>query len=92
MVQWNGLPMFPGTLSQWFKKFLQRHKLPVITFYELRHTSATLLISKGMDIATVAKRLGHAQNTTTLNFYTHAIGSNDKVAADTLGGLLVGVR
>jgi integrase len=91
MIQWNGLSMFPSTLSQWFKKFLKRHDLPQITFHEIRHTSATLLISQGIDIATVAKRLGHAQNTTTLNFYTHAIQSEDKVAADKLGGLLMGV-
>ena len=43
-----------------------------------------------MDIVTVAKRLGHAQNTTTLNFYTHVIVSMDKVVADTLDVLLVG--
>ncbi len=91
MVQWNGKPMFPSTLSQWFKKFLEKHNLPVITFHQIRHTSATLLIAQGVDIATVAKRLGHANNTTTLNFYTHAIQSEDRAAADKLGGLLMGV-
>lgn len=90
MIQWNGLPMFPSTLSQWFKKFLKRRNLPLITFHQIRHTSATLLISQGVDIATVAKRLGHAQNSTTLNFYTHAMHSEDKVATDKLGGLLLG--
>ncbi len=59
------------------------------TFHELRHTSATLLINLGIDVATVAKRLGHAQNPTTLNFYTHAISSADKVAAERLGKVLV---
>jgi len=91
MIQWNGLPMFPSTLSQWFKKFLKRYQLPLITFHEIRHTNATLLISQGVDIATVAKRLGHAQNSTTLNFYTHAMHSEDRAAADKLGGLLMGV-
>jgi integrase len=91
MIQWNGEPMFPSTLTQWFKKFLTKHELPIITFHQIRHTSATLLIKQGIDIATVAKRLGHSQNTTTLNFYTHAIQSEDRVAADKLGGLLMGV-
>lgn len=89
MVQWDGKPMFPATLSHWFGKFLKKNDLPKITFHELRHTSATLLINLGIDVATVAKRLGHAQNSTTLNFYTHAISSADKAAAEMLGGRLV---
>ncbi len=89
MIQWDGKPMFPATLSHWFKKFLKKNGLPEITFHELRHTSATLLINLGIDVATVAKRLGHAQNSTTLNFYTHAILSSDKVAAERLGERLV---
>jgi integrase len=89
MIQWDGKPMFPATLSHWFGKFLKKNELPEITFHELRHTSATLLINLGIDVATVAKRLGHAQNSTTLNFYTHAISSADKVAAERLGGRLV---
>jgi integrase len=89
MIQWDGRPMFPATLTHWFKKFLKKNDLPEITFHELRHTSATLLINLGVDIVTVAKRLGHAQNSTTLNFYTHAILSSDKVAAERLGERLV---
>jgi integrase len=89
MIQWDGKPMFPATLSHWFKKFLKKNGLPEITFHELRHTSATLLINLGIDVATVAKRLGHAQNSTTLNFYTHAILSSDKAAAERLGERLV---
>ncbi len=89
MIQWDGKPMFPATLSHWFGKFLKKNDLPQITFHELRHTSATLLINLGIDVATVAKRLGHAQNSTTLNFYTHAISSADKAAAERLGERLV---
>ncbi|NLB81453.1 MAG: hypothetical protein GX800_07580 [Clostridiaceae bacterium] len=47
------------------------------------------MINLGIDVATVAKRLGHAQNSTTLNFYTHAISSADKAAAQSLGERLV---
>ncbi|NLB82222.1 MAG: tyrosine-type recombinase/integrase [Clostridiaceae bacterium] len=79
----------PATLSHWFGKFLKKNELPEITFHELRHTCATLLINLGIDVATVAKRLGRAQNSTTLNFYTHAISSADKVAAEALVGRLV---
>ena len=42
------------------------------------------MIAGGVDIATVSKRLGHANKTTTLNIYTHAIKSADEAAANTL--------
>ena len=74
----------PIALSLWFKKFIRRHSLPDIHFHSLRHTAATLLIAGGVDIATVSKRLGHADKTTTLNIYTHAVKSADKAAADKL--------
>lgn len=74
----------PDMLSTWFKCFIRRHDLPDIHYHSLRHTAATLLIASGVDIATVSKRLGHADRTTTLNIYTHAIKSADKAAADKL--------
>ena len=80
----NGGLINPDTLSTWFKKFIKRHNLPDIHYHSLRHTAATLLIAGGVDIATVSKRLGHADKSTTLNIYTHAIKSADKEAADKL--------
>ena len=80
----NGSMINPDTLSTWFKGFIRRHNLPDIHYHNLRHTAATLLIAGGIDIATVSKRLGHADKTTTLNIYTHAIKSADKAAADKL--------
>jgi integrase len=39
------------------------------TFHKLRHYSATELIRAGVDIRTVAGRLGHAEGSTTLTYY-----------------------
>lgn len=74
----------PEYISSWFKSFVKRYNLPDIHFHNLRHTAATLLIANGVDVATVSKRLGHADKTTTLNIYTHAIKSADEAAAETL--------
>ena len=63
-------------------------KLPMIPFHGLRHTSATLLIFANQDIATVAKRLGHAHASVTLDIYTHALEKNDRGASDALENLL----
>lgn len=67
-----------------------KDQLPVISFHDLRHTSATLLISTHQDIATVSKRLGHAHTSVTLDIYTHALEKNDRTASDALETLLGG--
>lgn len=59
-------------------------KLPEIHLHDLRHTSASILISAGVDIATVARRLGHSKISVTLNTYTHALPDIDQTAADAL--------
>ena len=48
-----------------------------------------ILISQNIDIAVVAARLGHAQITTTLNFYVHPVISHNKVAGNVLQNLLL---
>jgi len=87
-TQWNGLPMFPQTPSQWFSKWLKRTGFPKVTFQQLRHSHASILIGNGADIATVSRRLGHSKITTTINTYTHAMKNKDAIAADLLDDLL----
>ncbi|MHC1719111.1 MAG: tyrosine-type recombinase/integrase [Clostridiaceae bacterium] len=67
----------------------KNYLLDKVTLHGLRHTSATLMISQKVDIATVSKRLGHANISTTLNIYTHALKELDKTASDKLGNLLL---
>lgn len=64
-------------------------KLPVIPLHGLRHTSATLLIANNQDIRSVSARLGHAETSTTMNIYAHALESADKKASDILENVLV---
>ncbi|WP_053955917.1 tyrosine-type recombinase/integrase [Inediibacterium massiliense] len=88
LTQWNGLPMHPNTPSTWFSKFLKKHELRKITFHQLRHTSATMLINAGLNIKALSARLGHSNTSTTLNIYSHALKSADKVAADRIGDII----
>jgi len=85
-VQADGKPMHPSTISKWFVKYVEQIGLPVINFHGLRHTNATLLIAQNID---VAARLGHAQITTTYNFYVHPIISHNKLAGNALENLLI---
>ena len=88
-VQDNGKPMHPDTISKWFVKYVEKIGLPVINFHGLRHTNATLLIGENIDPAVVAARLGHAQISTTYNFYVHPLISHNKTAGIALQNLLL---
>ena len=83
-TQWDGVPIYPDTISDRFANFIRKHDLPKVTLHSLRHSNATLLIAEGVDVKTVSQRLGHADVSTTLNIYTHALQSRDKEAAERL--------
>lgn len=90
-TQWNGLPIYPDTLTKQFSKFVAKHsdELPEgLHIHSLRHTNATLLIAQGGNIRTVSSRLGHGQTSTTMNIYAHAIQSADEKAAETLENIV----
>lgn len=73
--------------TKWWIKFLDYNGLKKIRFHDLRHTSATLLINQGVHAKIISERLGHADITTTMNVYGHALQSADKSAADKLDAL-----
>jgi len=87
-TQWNGKPISPDTFTQWFHKWIAKNDLPPICIHSLRHTNATLLISGGVSIRTVADMLGHAQTSTTSNIYAHAIQSASAAASEILKDML----
>lgn len=61
--------------------------LTPIRVHDLRHSHASLLISKNVDIATVSKRLGHDKIKTTLDTYAHMFEQSAKGVADILDQL-----
>lgn len=83
-TQWNGLPMSLSTPYKWLQDFTKKNNLPKINIHSLRHTNATLLIRQGVNVRTVAGRLGHSVTSTTLNIYSHELQSADAAAADSL--------
>lgn len=87
-TQDSGKPIHPDTVTDSFRKFIQKNNLPSACVHSLRHTNATLMIASGIDIRTVSKRLGHAQTSTTSNIYTHAIRTADEIAADAIDDIL----
>ena len=61
---------------------LERAGLPYIRFHDLRHTCATLLLSKGVHPKFVQELLSHATIAITLDTYSHVLpGMGDQTAA-----------
>ena len=83
-VHEDGTPMHPHRPYKWFTEFLERHGLPKITYHQLRHTNASLLISAGVDVVTLSGRLGHGDKNITLNTYSHIIKSKETQAANSM--------
>lgn len=75
-------------ITQYNEDHSDKEPLPHISFHGLRHTSATLLIAQHQNIKTVSSRLGHAQTSTTMNIYAHALQDSDQCASNALENLL----
>lgn len=63
------LPRDPTYITKHMKKFMAQIELPDMSPHDLRHTCASLLIQSGADVKSVQDLLGHADASTTLNFY-----------------------
>ena len=64
-----------------FKPLLKRAGLPQIRFHDLRHTCATLLLSKNVNPKVVSEMLGHASIAITLDTYSHVLPNMQNEAA-----------
>ena len=76
--------VFNSTVNGLLEKYCYKLDIPTISVHGLRHTHASLLLYEGVSVASVAKRLGHANITTTQETYIHIIEElenkdNDKV-------------
>jgi integrase len=71
-----------------WKPLLQQAGLAGIRFHDLRHTSASWLLSEGVSIRAVAARLGHANPAITLRVYAHVMPADDARVVQTVQRLL----
>lgn len=68
-----------------FAKLLKRACLPADTrFHDLRHTCATLLLSRNVNPKVVSEMLGHATIAITLDTYSHVLPDMQEKAAHAL--------
>jgi integrase len=76
---------YPDSVSRSFARLCRKAGLKGARLHDLRHYVATRLLSAGVDVRTVAGRLGHRNAATTLNVYSHFLVESDREAANVLG-------
>ena len=86
-----GTPTMCGNLDRrHFKKIIKTAGLQKIRLYDLRHTMATLLLSKGIHPKIVSERLGHSSIALTLDTYSHVLPTMQEDATAQIERLMFG--
>lgn len=62
-----------ATINRYLEKLCHKLEISPISYHGLRHTHASILLFKGINILSVSKRLGHKDVTTTQTVYLHVI-------------------
>lgn len=75
---------YTNFVPRYFMPLLRRAGLPNIRFHDLRHTCATLLLTKGVHPKIVQSLLGHSSITQTMDRYSHLL---EDIGGDAVGGL-----
>ena len=65
--------IYNSTVNERLARHCRKVDIPIISIHGLRHTHASLLLFAGVSIASVARRLGHSNMTTTQKTYLHII-------------------
>ncbi len=81
----GSLPWRPDSTTRAFRSLCTKAGVEGVRLHDLRHYVATRLLTAGIDVRTVAGRLGHRNPSTTLNVYSHFVPESDHGAADALG-------
>lgn len=90
-----GAPLLLGNLrrrhfEQIIKAANTKAPLSRIRLYDLRHTTATLLLSAGLNPKVVSERLGHASIVLTLDTYSHVLPTMQQDATERIEKLMFG--
>jgi integrase len=83
-----GTPVIPRHINKVWDHFHAKIDVPKITFHDLRHTHASLLLKQGTHPKIVSERLGHSSIQMTLDTYTHLLPNMQEAAASGLDQML----
>mgnify|MGYP003792677257 CR=1 FL=1 len=72
----------PSYLTRRFAELLTKYGLRKIRFHDLRHTFASILLTKDVPLINVSNFLGHSDISTTANIYAHLDKASKQSSAD----------
>ena len=82
----DGSPMSEKTVFDSWKRLLKNNNIPHRKFHALRHTYASLLLLKGVDLKTVQELMGHSDITIT-QIYLHIVPKSKTDAVNRLNSI-----
>ncbi|MFM1655638.1 tyrosine-type recombinase/integrase [Brevibacillus sp. B_LB10_24] len=83
-----GGPVTQRAIQKVWTSFLKKTGAPKITFHDLRHTHASLLIKQGVHIKVISERLGHSSVSITMDTYGHLMPNMQEDAAAGLDSII----
>ncbi len=85
----SGAPLNPSNIrSRKLHRLTSKAGLPTIRFHDLRHTCATLLLSKNVHPKIVQEMMGHATVSITLDTYSRVLPGMGGQAAEAMENAL----
>ncbi|GAB4490111.1 MAG: site-specific integrase [Thermodesulfovibrionales bacterium] len=81
----QGQPLYPVKVQRAFRKAIKAAAITNFRFHDLRHTFASSLRQKGVDLHTISKLMGH-RDTRMTNRYSHLSVESLRSAVATLDG------
>ena len=85
VIHYDGKPLVSGAHGAWYRACREAGITRHIRLYDLRHAFATEAIAAGVDVGTVAKLMGHARVSMTLEHYQHVLTKQKTAAVEALG-------
>lgn len=82
----------PDFITKHFKRLLKNNNLRIIRFHDLRHSCASLLLARGIQLKEIQEWLGHSNFNTTANIYAHLDTKVKQKSADVLSNILKGQK
>lgn len=71
----------PDRMSNQWRDIVRQHDLPAISFHGLRHSYASYMLAKGVNIEVIQELLGHSNIRETLNTYSHVTMEQKQTAS-----------
>jgi len=78
----SGQFLGPETVAKLFHRILSDLGFPYMRFHDLRHSAATILLTRGVHPKVVQEILGHSSISVTMDTYSHVLPSIHGDAAD----------